>query len=42
MEKGWALARPYVQKALDAPKNYILEGPGSGGRIVQVRSRKGG
>lgn len=42
MQRGWALARPHVQKALNAPKNYILEGSGSGGRIIQVRNRKGG
>ncbi|WP_253957788.1 hypothetical protein [Metabacillus halosaccharovorans] len=42
MEKGWALARPYVQKALDAPSTYILEGAGGGGRIIQVRLKKGG
>ncbi|WP_273124601.1 hypothetical protein [Bacillus weihaiensis] len=42
MKKGWALARPYVQKALDAPKTYILEGAAGGGRIIQVRLRKTG
>lgn len=42
MQKGWALARPYVKKALDAPSLYELDGPGSGGRIIQVRNKKGG
>ena len=40
MQKGWKVARPYVQKALKAPQNYIIDGPGSGGRIIQVRSKK--
>lgn len=39
MEKGWALARPYVQKFLDAPSKYDLDGPGSGGRIIQLRKK---
>lgn len=38
--KGWKVARPYVQKALKAPQNRIIDGPGSGGRIIQVRSKK--
>lgn len=42
MERGWKIARPYVQKALDAPSLYELDGPGSGGRIIQVRNKKGG
>ncbi|MFC4388287.1 hypothetical protein ACFOZ1_10790 [Gracilibacillus marinus] len=42
MKKGWAIARPYVEKAIKAPKTYILEGSGGGGRIIQVRLRKGG
>lgn len=39
MEKGWALARPYVQKFLDEPTKYDLDGPGSGGRIIQLRKK---
>ena len=42
MKKGWALARPYVDKAIKAPNTYILEGAGGGGRIIQVRLRKTG
>ncbi|MGD6993835.1 hypothetical protein [Sutcliffiella horikoshii] len=42
MIKGWALARPYVDKAIKAPNTYILEGAGGGGRIIQVRLRKTG
>ncbi|TYS58499.1 hypothetical protein FZC74_11865 [Sutcliffiella horikoshii] len=42
MTKGWALARPYVDKAIKAPNTYILEGAGGGGRIIQVRLRKTG
>jgi hypothetical protein len=41
MTKGWAKARHYVQKALDAPKSYILEGSDNGG-IIQVVNEKGG
>ncbi|MBJ8055910.1 hypothetical protein JDS87_29510 [Bacillus cereus] len=37
-DKGWKIARPYVQKALNAPSKYILDGP-SGTRIIQVRSK---
>lgn len=37
-DKGWKIARPYVQKALNAPSKYILEGP-SGTKIIQVRSK---
>lgn len=40
MQKGWKVARPYVQKALKAPQNRIIDGPGSGGCIIQVRSNK--
>ncbi|WP_226620039.1 hypothetical protein [Cytobacillus firmus] len=39
MEKGWALARPYVKKFVDAPSKYDLDGPGSGGRIIQLRKK---
>jgi hypothetical protein len=42
MKKGWALARPYVEKAIKAPSTYILEGAGGGGRIIQVRLKKTG
>ncbi|MGW6191537.1 hypothetical protein ACWFRC_12550 [Bacillus cereus] len=37
-DKGWKIARPYVQKALDAQNKYILEGPYKT-RIIQVRSK---
>ncbi|MDP7981532.1 hypothetical protein [Bacillus multifaciens] len=37
-DKAWKIARPYVQKALDAPSKYIIDGP-SGGKIIQVRSK---
>ncbi|MCA1060305.1 hypothetical protein LCL96_15305 [Rossellomorea aquimaris] len=42
MKKGWAIARPYVEKAIKAPSTYILEGAGGGGRIIQVRLKKTG
>lgn len=42
MKKGWAIARPYVQKALKAPSKYKIDGPGGGGRIIQVRLKSTG
>jgi RHS repeat-associated protein len=42
VERGWDIAYPYVKRAISDSKNYILEGPGGGGRIVQVRNRKTG
>ncbi|MFT0803199.1 hypothetical protein VSK90_18185 [Bacillus swezeyi] len=42
MKKGWAIARPYVQKALKAPSKYKIDGPGGGGRIIQVRLKSSG
>ncbi|MDE1362859.1 MULTISPECIES: hypothetical protein [Bacillus] len=42
MKKGWAIARPYVQKALKAPGKYKIDGPGGGGRIIQVRLKSTG
>ncbi|WP_457983285.1 hypothetical protein ACQ9QD_02855 [Bacillus paralicheniformis] len=42
MKKGWAIARPYVEKALKAPSKYKIDGPGGGGRIIQVRLKSTG
>ncbi|MFO6495595.1 MULTISPECIES: hypothetical protein [Bacillus] len=42
MKKGWAIARPHVQKALKAPSKYKIDGPGGGGRIIQVRLKSTG
>ncbi|MDM5350089.1 hypothetical protein ACE1MS_10155 [Lysinibacillus sp. fkY74-1] len=42
MQKGWAIAKPYVKKALDYADDYVIDGPGGGGRIIQVRKKKGG
>ncbi|KAA6452719.1 hypothetical protein [Bacillus swezeyi] len=42
MKKGWAIARPHVQKALKAPSKYKIDGPGGGGRIIQVRLKSSG
>lgn len=42
MQKGWAIARPYVKKALDNIDDYVIDGPGGGGRIIQVRKKAGG
>ncbi|QIW22199.1 hypothetical protein [Bacillus thuringiensis] len=40
-DRAWAVARPYVQKALNSPRQYILEA-GKGGMIIQVRSKATG
>ncbi|TNP00406.1 hypothetical protein [Bacillus pacificus] len=40
-DKAWAVARPYVQKALNSPKQYILEAA-KGRMIIQVRSKATG
>lgn len=40
-DRAWAVARPHVQKALNYPKQYILEA-GKGGMIIQVRSKANG
>ncbi|MCY8559931.1 hypothetical protein [Bacillus haynesii] len=42
MKKGWAIARSYVEKALKAPSKYKIDGPGGGGRIIQVRLKSTG
>lgn len=34
--RAWNIAKPQVQKALNAPSKYYLDGP-NGGRIIQVR-----
>ena len=39
MQKGWAVARPHVEKALKNMNSYIIDGP-SGGKIIQVRNKK--
>jgi RHS repeat-associated protein len=41
-KKAIAIATPYVKKALREPENYILEGRGGGGRLIQVRYKKTG
>lgn len=42
MQKGWAIARPHVEKALKAPSKFTIDGPGGGGRIIQVRQKSNG
>lgn len=40
--KGWKIARPHIEKALKAPGKYKIDGPGGGGRIIQVRLKSSG
>lgn len=41
-KKAWDLAQPYFRMAITQASKFTMDGPGSGGRIVQVRYRKGG
>ncbi len=41
-KKAWDIAQPYLKKAITQASKFTIDGPGSGGRIVQVRYKKGG
>ena len=40
MQKGWKVARPYVQKALKAPQNRIIDGPDQEGALYRYVAKK--
>lgn len=40
-KKAWDIAAPYIKKAITEANKYDLDGPGSGGRIIQVRYKGG-
>jgi RHS repeat-associated protein len=40
-KKAWAIAQPYIKKGITEANKYDIDGPGGGGRIIQVRYKGG-